>query len=611
MRLQTRGDLVLRPAWMVGRLVAAASLGVALVVAGVPSVAVAASFVVNATNDAVDVNPGDGRCRTAAGTCTLRAAVMETNALGGADTVTLPAGTYTLSIVGAARDASAGDLNITDALTLTGAGATSTMITATASPVGNCFETFGDRLLRVAGSLKLSKVTLTGGCANQGGALFVRGSATLTTVAIRGNSGDSAGSGVYVASAGSLTMTGGSLANNRLPDFDNGGGALANAGIAKLQGVAVTGNRGGLYGAGGIWNIGSGTLALVGGTVADNLTDGEQIGGGGLRNDGKLTISKTAFLRNQASMAKWIGGGAILNFGTLTASNARLDANSAPSGGGAVYNLGTITLRRVTFTNNSTRVKGIEAIRAGGGGLSNAGKATLQDVIFRNNTVVGEPDPSTSIDSTSIDGGAIDHFVWCCPELRLAPPASLSASKVTLVGNTTKGSGGGLWSDAPFSLVNVTIANNQAATGSGVANKAPAGLGKLVNVTVARNVAAAGGASIATDTALRLSNTIVAKKPDTPGTDCAGPIDSVGGNLARDTSCQAEQSGVNPGLASTLAKSNGSYTPVLLLLAGSAAIDRGYGPGCPAKDQRNIVRPIDGDRDGRATCDVGAVEYKP
>ena len=72
-----------------------------------------------------------------------------------------------------------------------------------------------------------------------------------------------------------------------------------------------------------------------------------------------------------------------------------------------------------------------------------------------------------------------------------------------------------------------------------------------------------------------------------------------------------DQGGVDPRLASTLTKSNGSYTPVLLLLATSPAIDRGYGPGCPAKDQRNIVRPIDGDGDGRATCDAGAVEYKP
>ncbi|MER5374821.1 hypothetical protein [Streptomyces sp. NPDC002553] len=32
------------------------------------------------TSDAVDADPSDGRCRTASGTCTLRAAVMAANA---------------------------------------------------------------------------------------------------------------------------------------------------------------------------------------------------------------------------------------------------------------------------------------------------------------------------------------------------------------------------------------------------------------------------------------------------------------------------------------------------------------------------------------------------
>jgi hypothetical protein len=40
----------------------------------------AATFAVDSTADAVDVVPGDGLCATAAGACTLRAAVMETNA---------------------------------------------------------------------------------------------------------------------------------------------------------------------------------------------------------------------------------------------------------------------------------------------------------------------------------------------------------------------------------------------------------------------------------------------------------------------------------------------------------------------------------------------------
>jgi CSLREA domain-containing protein len=56
------------------------------------------SFTVDDTADALDASPGDGSCATAGGSCTLRAAIMETNALDGADTVILPSGTYTLTI---------------------------------------------------------------------------------------------------------------------------------------------------------------------------------------------------------------------------------------------------------------------------------------------------------------------------------------------------------------------------------------------------------------------------------------------------------------------------------------------------------------------------------
>ena len=50
-----------------------------------------ATFTVNSVVDAVDANPGNGICTTAGGICTLRAAIQETNALAGADIITLPA----------------------------------------------------------------------------------------------------------------------------------------------------------------------------------------------------------------------------------------------------------------------------------------------------------------------------------------------------------------------------------------------------------------------------------------------------------------------------------------------------------------------------------------
>src|SRR5690349_19173169 len=95
------------------------------------SAASAATFTVNSNSDAVDATPGDGICKTAASTCTLRAAIQESNKLAGADTVIVPAGTYTLTIAGRGETAAAtGDLDITDSLTITGAGAAATIVQA-------------------------------------------------------------------------------------------------------------------------------------------------------------------------------------------------------------------------------------------------------------------------------------------------------------------------------------------------------------------------------------------------------------------------------------------------------------------------------------------------
>lgn len=45
------------------------------------------TVIVNSTGDGADANPGDGICATAGGACTLRAAIQETNATSGTDTI--------------------------------------------------------------------------------------------------------------------------------------------------------------------------------------------------------------------------------------------------------------------------------------------------------------------------------------------------------------------------------------------------------------------------------------------------------------------------------------------------------------------------------------------
>ena len=85
---------------------------------GWPGLAHAATFTVNSTADAPDANPGDGICSTASGECTLRAAIEETNAIAGMDTINVPGGTYLLS----------SQLVIEDSVFLNGTGAEITIL---------------------------------------------------------------------------------------------------------------------------------------------------------------------------------------------------------------------------------------------------------------------------------------------------------------------------------------------------------------------------------------------------------------------------------------------------------------------------------------------------
>jgi hypothetical protein len=125
--------------------------------------AIAAAFAVSTVTDGHDETPGDGLCETGTGNgiCTLRAAVEETSALGGAETIDLPAGTYVLSVTGAC-DGVALCVTGTATLTLTGAGADTTIVDANAvsSPpngYGRVFEVGSGATVTVSG------ITMTDG----------------------------------------------------------------------------------------------------------------------------------------------------------------------------------------------------------------------------------------------------------------------------------------------------------------------------------------------------------------------------------------------------------------------------------------------------------------
>ena len=200
----------------------------------------------------VDAIPGDGVCAAAGGACTLRAAVEEANALAGGHAITLPAGTYTLTIAGL----SVVTQQRTSRSMVPARRRRSSMRTGSMA----CSASSG-------GSLTLNGLTVQHGYASRGAGIYVSGRIGLpfendypgvltlndTTVTQNVSTGD--GGGVYLAFDGSATMNRTTVSGNSAA---SGGGIYFSAGPCILrtslsltdstiaQNVA-TGFGGGLY----------------------------------------------------------------------------------------------------------------------------------------------------------------------------------------------------------------------------------------------------------------------------------------------------------------------------------------------------------------------------
>ena len=254
-------------------------LGVAALLLAVAPAA-AATFTVNDTTDAVDAAPGDGKCATAVATCTLRAAIQEANAHAGADTIIIPAGTYLLTIAGQGEDiAATGDLDITDDVTITGAGADNTILD------GNGI----DRIFDISASLvAISALTIRNGNPGPGdngfgGGLYNSSTLTLRNVVVANNTAAASGGGI--SNDNDITLTNCVVSGNTAANF---GGGIDNPATATLENVTVSGNT--ANAGGGIANDDSfGAMAvLTNVTIADNSASPGM--GGGFYNVGDATF---------------------------------------------------------------------------------------------------------------------------------------------------------------------------------------------------------------------------------------------------------------------------------------------------------------------------------
>jgi len=304
-----------------------------------------ATFSVNTNTDTVDANPGNGSCADSIGNCSLRAAVMEANALGGSNTVNLAAGTYTLSITGLGENAAAtGDLDVT--------GGTLTLVGAGVGTCGNagvtCINANNiDRVFHVqnTGALNLTGITVTGGNPSNtyGGGIEVDGASailTLTNCLVTNNRTGTSGGLNYFGGGidiyqGSATINNSTISNNLA--WEKGGGIMNNRGTLTVTNSTISGNEANL--GGGIYN-----QYFVSAPT--------------------LTISNSAVISNTTSGGNEFGGG-IVNGGTLNATNVTLAGNTTNGFGGALTDdLGAVAtnLSFVTVANNTTNGSGSGAV---------------------------------------------------------------------------------------------------------------------------------------------------------------------------------------------------------------------------------------------------------
>jgi hypothetical protein len=200
--------------------------------------------------------------------CSLRQAIMASNACSGAQVVVVPQGTYLLTLTGADEDSSArGDLDITDSVQIIGQN----MPVIDGNATDRVFDIRPDTQVELNGLVIQNGQYIAGGTYGEGGG---------------------------IQNSGNLTATGLLIQNNTGRERGNGAGGLVNweEGTAYISHSAIISNYS-TEGAGGVMNIGEMTL--------DNVTISGNHGYGIFNAIGHLEISYSTIANNRSAQI-WI-----------------------------------------------------------------------------------------------------------------------------------------------------------------------------------------------------------------------------------------------------------------------------------------------------------------
>ena len=178
------------------------------------------------------------------------------------------------------------------------------------------------------------------------------------------------------------------------------GGSICNQGNLTLINCTLSNNLSYANG-GGIYNDQNANLTMTNCTVAGNMANGGFGGfngsGGGIYNYyyGTATVSDSTISGNSAVNGSFAsGGGGIYNQGALTVNNSTLAANSSSEGGGIWNTFGTAAVTNCTFSGNSA---------SDGGGIFNQALLSLANSIVAGN-INGDGDDLDNINLLNFSG---------------------------------------------------------------------------------------------------------------------------------------------------------------------------------------------------------------
>jgi len=393
---------------------------------------------------------------------TIQAAI---DAAADYDTITIPAGDYTESLL------------VTKPLTLAGASAGSTVIRAQN----------GKRVITVTITggvdLTLRNLTLTGGsppAGEHGGAVWVWNGSLVVEACILQDNQAVDGGAIYQAGTGSVTITNSTLHDNQA---SNRGGGIFAAGNVTLTEVSLSNNSAAWHG-GGV-HVDAGDLSISGGRMVQNQAG---TSGGGAFVDNNLSIQDGTFAGNTAGN----DGGAIMQWNgvnrLVTIANAHFEANQAVRYGGAlsVAHGAETTIHGTRFIGNAVVGDAVHATNTAGGGVHFSGSVpnqslTITGSIFQGNTAVCQ-------NCDTVQGGGV--FV----------SGSLGVSRSDFTGNKAAGHGGAIYAHPSSSTVTILTSKfdgNASTSSSGGALHLEASTAAHLENVVVMNTRVQSGSSVA------------------------------------------------------------------------------------------------------------------